>query len=133
MIFRKRLCCENATLDKVSGRFSNTMVDSEGVTGAPLLPNTTYTYRVRAVNLSGSGPWSNEESLTTLVNLPSAPAQPTGAGLDSDSIEVSWMAPTDNGGDTITAYELEVRTVDNTFRTRHSRKHRHWPPADYSH
>ena len=83
----------------------------------PLLPNTTYTYRVRAISTGGSGPWSDDESMTTHVNTPSAPAAPTGAGLDSDSIEVLWMAPDDNGGDTITAYELEVRTVDATVST----------------
>ena len=102
-----------AVSEETSGRF--TVLDDVGVTGQPLLPNTTYTYRVRANNLAGGGPWSNEVALTTLVNLPSAPAVPTGAGLDSVSIEVSWMAPDNNGGDTITAYELEVRTGNSTF------------------
>ena len=101
--------------DTLDNRGRHEFLDSEHANSNPLEPNTTYTYRVRAVNPSGSGPWSNEEYLTTLVNLPSAPAMPTGAGLDSDSIEVSWMAPAKNGGDTITAYELEVRTDNSTF------------------
>ena len=95
----------------------------------PLLPGATYYYRVRAevtgLNENGYGPWSNEVSLTTPANVPSAPSPedatldpeptegPVGVGVDADSIKISWRAPADNGGAEITGYELQVKT-DNT-------------------
>ena len=79
-------------------------------------PGMTYNYRVRAVNQNGEGPWSTEVTVTTNPNVPGQIGTvPIVSGDNVNSIKVNWEAPDDNGGSAITGYELQVRTVDNSF------------------
>ncbi len=62
--------------------------------------NTTYRYRVRAANASGTGAESAEATITT---LPGAPGAPTFSGATTTSLVVTWAPPA--GG--ATTYELQ--------------------------
>lgn len=60
-----------------------------------------YTFRVRAENAAGFGPWSSSSSPETPIGLPSAPVIGTAQrGNLSGSLVIDWAEPAnDNGGD----------------------------------
>ncbi|MCY3614888.1 MAG: fibronectin type III domain-containing protein, partial [Bacteroidetes bacterium] len=70
---------------------------------------TTYTYRVSAVNDAGPGHPSDVATASIDAVLPGVP---TGlmatAAMDAPNIELTWMAPDDNGGAEITSWKIEV-------------------------
>lgn len=70
------------------------------------LPRSPRFYQIRAVNLVGEGPSSNEASATAYAP-PSEPrslvAQP-GSGVGA--IRLNWQPPADNGGLPVTAYRI---------------------------
>jgi chitodextrinase len=67
--------------------------------------NTGYSYTVLATNSVGDGPTASA-SATTLVNVPSAPTSFSASGVNSSTINLSWAAPSSNGGGAITSYTL---------------------------
>jgi len=75
-----------------------------------LTPNTTYTIQIRPFAGVISGNESNPTTITTLSA--SRSFAPTGVGVTSDNatktITVTWSAPIDNGGSTITAYIVQI-------------------------
>ena len=86
------------------------------VTGSPpatsttisgLTSGTTYTFTVRAVNGSGSGPESAPSNPVT-PSTAAAPGKPTAvtAAARNQSALVSWTAPASNGGSAITNYRI---------------------------
>ena len=82
-------------------------VTSRSVTG--LSANTTYFYRLRAYNLSGTSGNSNTSSVTTLGNIPSAPTANAATSVTSTSYTANW-----NSSSGATGYRLDVST-SNTF------------------
>ena len=76
------------------------------VTG--LVNETTLRFRVMAVNEQGAGPASSE--LTVVVGQPDQPTGLTGVAGDG-RVDLSWMAPIDDGGSPIVDYVVE-RLVD---------------------
>ena len=77
-----------------------------------LLPNTTYTYRVSAINSAGIGNSSNEYSATTpsipiQTHIPSSPIVFGVTIVSNTSLRISWTAPSDNGGTPITGYLIQ--------------------------
>ena len=56
-----------------------------------LMPNTTYIYRVRAYNLGGESPFSNEARATTLPTRPLAPSSLTATTLSNTRINLTWQ------------------------------------------
>lgn len=80
---------------------------------ANLSPNTTYTYRVSAINSVGTGGPSNEASATTsapkTITLPGSPTDLSGKLISTGQINLSWKAPTNDGGSQIIGYKIEVR------------------------
>ncbi len=74
-----------------------------------LSANTTRHYRVRAINSVNSGAPSNVANATTAVaTVPGAPTGLTATADGQTIINLSWTAPTDNGGAAITGYQIEV-------------------------
>ncbi|HXZ23109.1 MAG TPA: fibronectin type III domain-containing protein, partial [Methanomassiliicoccales archaeon] len=64
----------------------------------------TYFYEVRAVNVIGSGPLSNERSAMA-ATCPTAPRNVTGSATGT-SATLSWLEPSDNGSSSITVYRI---------------------------
>ena len=53
--------------------------------------NTTFFYRVRAVNAGGYSSYSNEANATTLPNLPGTPGQLTATPVSNKQIDLAWQ------------------------------------------
>ncbi len=109
--------------------------DTPGVTITHLPRRTTYTFRLRADNRSGYGPWSRSQTIylpdadNNLTPLPTAtplaatavprpPSPPTNLdgwaftdAKDDSYIEVFWDYPSFDGGYKVTHYVLRVRWV----------------------
>ena len=86
---------------------TNSTTTSYGHTG--LTAGSTRHYRVSAINSEGTGPVSNTDSATT--NAATKPGKPTGLSATADGqteIDLSWSAPSDGGGASITGYRIEV-------------------------
>jgi hypothetical protein len=86
------------------------------VTGSPpatqttiggLTAGTAYTFTVRAVNPSGTGPVSNPSNAVTPL-APVAPSAPTGVSAEPDieAASVSWNEPSSDGGAALTGYVI---------------------------
>ena len=80
-----------------------------------LLADTTYDYRVSAVNSIGAGKPSATFSGSTGAGKP--PKIPTGlsAVVEDSAITLSWVAPIRNGGAPITGYRIDVSTPGETW------------------
>jgi len=82
---------------------------STTVTG--LSHSTTYTFRVSAVNIVGTGTASATSSAST-ASLPGAPTVLAATVTESElsgtaTVALSWTAPTSNGGSALTDYTVE--------------------------
>ena len=81
-----------------------------------LAANTTYEFQVRATSAAGNSPWSEDGNGTTATFVaPAAPARPTASAQSRTEIAVSWVAPTNNGGQAPTSYDLRYRTGSGTW------------------
>ena len=86
---------------------SNTGSTTYSDTG--LAHSTTYTYRVSAMNSVGTSQPSDITSATTLNTVPTPPIG-LKATAQALQIDLSWNAPSDNGGTPITGYMIERST-----------------------
>ena len=73
-----------------------------------LNPDTTLYYRVSAINEEGTGPSSNVDDATTDATVPGAPTGLEAMAKGSSQIDLSWTAPTYDGGSPVTGYQVEV-------------------------
>ena len=79
-----------------------------------LQPATTRYYRVAAINTAGTGPFSNFASATTEATVPGAPRSLDAEADGTSRIELSWRAPTRDGGTRVTGYRIEVSEDEGT-------------------
>ena len=76
-----------------------------------LTAGTARHYRVRAINSVGSSGWSNTANATTAAaTAPGVPTSLTAAADGQTTIDLSWTAPTSDGGAAISGYRIEVST-----------------------
>ena len=83
-----------------------------------LTAGTTRYYRVSAVTSAGTGAPSNMARATTLTALVNPPGAPTGLTATSNGttqIDLSWSAPSSDGGAAITGYRIEVSADGSTW------------------
>ncbi|MYC03167.1 MAG: T9SS type A sorting domain-containing protein [Rhodothermaceae bacterium] len=84
--------------------------------GLPI--NTTYFYRIRALNVRGPSRPSNVATATTgtttTVTPPSSPTDLTASPSGSDAIILRWAEPSNTGGAAITGYRIQVSPDGNT-------------------
>jgi chitodextrinase len=78
---------------------------STSFTDTGLSAATGYSYTIRANNFVGAGPTASA-SATTSATVPTAPQSFSATAASSSSINLSWGAPSSNGGATITSYTI---------------------------
>ncbi len=107
-----------------------------------LQPATTRHYRVAALNTAGTGPFSNTARATTEATVPGTPRSLDAEADGTSRIELSWRAPTSDGGSRITGYRIEVSEdggtrwedlVANSHNTRTTHVHTGLEPATRRH
>ena len=92
---------------------ANTSSTGASYSHTGLTAGTTRHYRVSAINSAGTGPASSSDSATTEAAPATKPGAPTGLTATADGqteIDLSWTAPSNDGGASITGYKIEVST-----------------------
>jgi len=91
-----------------------TSITSTSYTDGTVTNGQTYFYKVTAINSAGESASSNEASATPTApaTISSAPTGLTANTISSSQINLSWIAPNNNGGSAITGYDIE-RSTDN--------------------
>jgi|GEM_PF-2996166 len=90
---------------------SNTASNGTTYSDTSLVHSTTYSYQVSAINDIGTSPPSNIASATTFDVAPSSPTGLTATGKITH-VDLTWIAPGDNGGTPILGYTIQ-RSTDN--------------------
>ena len=72
-------------------------------------PNSKWRYQLKAINVAGEGPWSNEATAETEANKPSVPRLVSAEENGPDKIIVGWFKPDDDGGAPITGYRIQTQ------------------------
>ena len=88
----------------------NTGSNATSFSDPGLAAGTTYSYRVSAINSVGTSPPSNVSSATTASSTAGIPSPPTGLVATPASysqINLSWVAPSSDGGYAISGYVIE--------------------------
>ncbi|MYC97948.1 MAG: hypothetical protein F4X13_01635 [Gammaproteobacteria bacterium] len=120
----------------------NTNSKTTTASDVTLQPATTRHYRVAAINTAGTGPFSNTARATTEATVPGSPRSLDANADGTSRIELSWRAPTSDGGSRITGYRIEVsedggarweNLVTNSHNTRTTYVHTGLEPATRRH
>ena len=93
---------------------SDTGTITTGYSHSGLTAGSTRHYRVSAINSAGTSEPSSSDSATTdsppAATAPDAPTSLTATADDQTEIDLSWTAPSNDGGADITGYGIEVST-----------------------
>ena len=108
----------NWTEETSVGSLTNRSYTITGLSG-----NVEYEIQIRARNSEGIGIWSESTTAEPTIGKPSAPSISSVTRGDR-TLGVAWDAPSDNGGGTITAYDVRYietsadETVDSNWTVR---------------
>ena len=80
-----------------------------------LTHNTTYYYRVAAINSAGQGLYTSALEVLTSASVPDAPTALRVVSKTSDTINLAWTAPVDNGGSDLINYYLDISSDGITY------------------
>jgi hypothetical protein len=86
-----------------TAKLTGSTATSYTVTG--LTNGTAYTFKVAAINVSGTGADSTASAALTPVTVPGAPTAVVGTAGNAQ-VALSWTAPASNGGSAITGYRV---------------------------
>ena len=80
-----------------------------------LTAGTTRHYRVAAINDVGTGEYTTTNATTTAATttVPGAPTNLTATAVSDTQINLSWDAPSEDGGEAVTGYDLEYSEDGN--------------------
>ena len=93
-------------MDLTTSGTTTSFSDNTGLTAG-----STRHYRVAAINNVGTGEYSTTTAATLVV--PGTPTNLTAAVVSETQIDLSWDAPSEDGGDAITGYDLEYSEDGN--------------------
>ena len=82
--------------------------NTTGYSHIGLPPNSTFHYRVSAINRSGAGRPSNVDWATTAADTPGAPTGLEATADGTSRINLTWTAPSNTGGVPLIGYRIEV-------------------------
>jgi hypothetical protein len=74
------------------------------ITVGGLTNGTAYTFTVYATNIAGNSASSSDSGVVTPYGVPAAPTIGTATRSASQTVQVTYTAPLDNGGSTVTGY-----------------------------
>lgn len=80
-----------------------------------LRPGRGYSFRVRAQNTQGQGPWSQPLQASTAADVPGPPPQPVCSKRTAAGVTVKWEAPEQEHGAPVVSYRCVCLTVDNVM------------------
>ena len=103
---------ERSATDGAFSRIALIVPNSTTYQDTALHADTTYWYRVRAVNTAGPSNYSNVASTTTLDIAPAAPTNLTTQAIASNQIDLVWDDTSDNED----GFELERAEGDAPFQ-----------------
>jgi len=102
---------------KIGGGSYSTLANTAATSysHAGLTTGTTYTYRVSAINSVGTSATSNEASAVPSKTY--TPTSLTAIAVSPTQINLSWIAPSETFGQSITGYKIERVVAAGTYVT----------------
>ena len=91
--------------------FADGTSTSTSTTVTGLANNTSYIFRIAAVNIAGTGSYSTASTAVTTAAVPGAPGTPTPTAHQNTQVPLTWSAPVSNGGSAITDYVVEYSST----------------------
>ena len=114
---------QESTTDTDPESFSDLVADTTSTATTydhtSLTAGTTHHYRVFAISAAGVGSASSTATAITAADgVATAPGMPTALmarATGSSMVELSWTAPANDGGSTVTGYRIESATTGGSF------------------
>ena len=95
---------------------ADTGTTSTNATMTGLTNGTSYRFRVSAINSAGAGPASQASAPVTPRTTPGAPTGLNGTPGNAQ-VTLTWTAPADTGGASITGYRIDVQPTGGSWAT----------------
>jgi hypothetical protein len=96
--------------------WTHTASTSTSATVTGLTQNSSYIFRVAAVNAVGTSAYSSNSGTVTL-SVPNAPTGVTGSAASATTVQVSWTAPTAISGAAVTDYTIQYSSNNGSTWT----------------